>query len=144
MAQQSHSVETLRWMTGCWRQVTVAPSKRVIDEQWMAPLGKTMLGMGRTVRGDTLLVEFEHLQILERGAALIYHAEPSGQTPADFTATFASDTSVTFENPKHDFPQRITYRHAGADALTARVAGTMNGKERAIEFSYHRVSCEKD
>lgn len=140
-AQQRGGIESLRWMTGCWRQVVASPVKRVVDEQWMEPLGKTMLGMGRTVRNDTLLVEFEHLQILERGAVLVYHAEPSGQTPADFTATFASDTSITFENPKHDFPQRITYRRVGNDSLVARVDGKLNGKERASDFGYRRISC---
>lgn len=140
-AQQRAGVESLRWMSGCWRQVVTSPTKRVVDEQWMEPLGKSMLGMGRTVRNDTLLVEFEHLQILERGGALVYHAEPSGQTPADFTATLRSDSSVTFENPQHDFPQRITYRRLGRDSLSARVDGKMNGKERASEFVYRRVSC---
>jgi hypothetical protein len=62
----------------------------------MSPRGGQMLGMGRTVRGDTIVAEFEHLQILERNGRAVYHAEPSGQKPSDFTATSVSDTLVVF------------------------------------------------
>ena len=47
---------------------------------------------------------------------------------------------MVFENPKHDFPQRIRYRLKG-DTLHARIEGTINGKERAIDFPYQRASC---
>jgi hypothetical protein len=59
-------VDRLAWIAGCWRQSASNGTKRVIDEQWMAPRGRTMLGMSRTVRDDSVLVEFEQLQILER------------------------------------------------------------------------------
>jgi uncharacterized protein DUF6265 len=132
-------VQQLSWITGCWRQST-GGGTRVIDEQWMSPRGGTMLGMSRTVRGDSLL-EFEHLQILERSGRLVYHAEPSGQPPADFVASTVSDTLVVFENPEHDFPQRIIYRRRGTDTLVARIEGPRNGQTRGIDFPYMRVSC---
>jgi hypothetical protein len=47
---------------------------------------------------------------------------------------------VVFENPAHDFPQRIRYRASGA-ALQARIEGTMNGKTRGIDFPYTRTNC---
>jgi hypothetical protein len=132
-------VRQLSWISGCWRQ-SGGGGSRVIDEQWMSPLGRTMLGMSRTVRGDSLL-EFEHLQILERSGRLVYHAEPSGQPPADFIASTMSDTLVVFENPEHDFPQRIIYRRRGADTLVARIEGTRNVQTRGIDFPYARVGC---
>ena len=136
--QRSARVGQLSWIAGCWRQS--GGGSRVIDEQWMSHRGGTMLGMSRTVRGDSLL-EFEHLQILERSGRLVYHAEPSGQPPADFVASAVSDTLVIFENPEHDFPQRIIYRRRGTDSLVARIEGTRNGQTRGIDFPYTRVSC---
>lgn len=107
----------------------------------MSPRGGTMLGMSRTVRGDSL-IEFEHLQILDRSGHLTYHAEPSGQPPADFVASTVTDTLVVFENPEHDFPQRIIYRRRGTDTLVARIEGTRNGQTRGIDFPYTRMTCE--
>ncbi len=132
------TVHRLSWLSGCWQHTRPG---RVVDEQWMTPRGGQMLGMSRTVRGDTIVSEFEHLQILERNGRAIYHAEPSGQKPTDFEAQSVSDTLVVFANPAHDFPQRVIYRRRGADSLIARVEGTMNGQQRGIDFPYARVAC---
>ena len=136
---QGSPVHQLSWIAGCWRQSNSA-SDRTIDEQWMAPMGRTMLGMARTVRSDST-VEFEHLRILERGGHAIFHAEPSGQPPADFEARAVSDSLVTFENPAHDFPQRVIYRRNGRDSLIARIEGTRNGRVRGVDFRYARAAC---
>ena len=135
----SAPAQPLSWIAGCWRQ-TSGNGSRVVDEQWMSLRGGVMLGMSRTVRGDSLL-ELEFLQILERSGRLVYHAQPSGQRPADFEATVVSDTLAVFENPEHDFPQRIIYRRHGTDSLVARIEGKRNGQTRGIDFPYARVSC---
>src|SRR5262249_59461919 len=76
-------VDRLAWLAGCWEEVT--SNRSIVEEQWMAPRGGQMLGMGRTVRGDSV-IEFEHLRIFAHGGKAVYHAEPSEQPPADFTA----------------------------------------------------------
>lgn len=136
---QATPVQQLSWIAGCWRQSNPA-SGRTVDEQWMAPGGRMMLGMARTVRGDSV-IEYEHLQILERGGRAVFHAEPSGQAPADFEARTVSDSAVTFENPAHDFPQRVIYRLRGRDSLIARIEGTRNGRVRGVDFPYRRAAC---
>jgi len=139
VAQQSDVVARLHWIAGCWQQQT--PSRhRSIDEQWMMPRAGTMFGMSRTIRNDSL-VEFEHLQIFERNGRAVYHAEPSGKTPADFEAPVVSDTLVVFENFAHDFPQRIIYRRLGPDSLVARIEGRRGGELRGVDFPYARVTC---
>jgi hypothetical protein len=137
----SDPVAALAWMAGCWRQAPRGVKQIVVDEQWMPPLGGTMLGMSRTVSADSILVELEHLQILVRNGAIVYHAEPSGQRPADFTAVSVSDSLVTFSNPAHEYPQRIIYMRRGADSLLARVEGRVGGRERGTTFSYARTTC---
>lgn len=132
--------QQLGWIAGCWRQTT---GNRVVEEQWMAPRGGMMLGMSRTVRADAVLVEFEQLRITDRGTSAVYHAEPSGQPPADFVATAVSDSLVTFSNPEHDFPQRIIYRRRGTDSLVARIEGTRGGVMRGVDFPYARVACPR-
>jgi uncharacterized protein DUF6265 len=130
-------ISNLAWLTGCWER---RAGSRLVEEQWMAPRGGTMLGMSRTVRGDTL-VEFEQVRIYERGGSLVYAANPSGQEPAEFVSTSITDSMVVFENPAHDFPQRIVYRRAGADSLAASVEGAFQGKPRTVRFPYTRTEC---
>lgn len=99
-----------------------------------------MLGMGRTVRGDST-VEWEHLRIAAERDTLVYHAMPSGQPPSSFRAISLSGDAVTFEDKAHDFPQRVIYRRATPDSLHARIEGTMRGQARGVDFRYARVAC---
>jgi len=135
---QQMTVDRVAWLQGCWRSTR---GETTIEEQWMAPRGGAMLGMGRTVRGSKL-VEYELVLIKEQEGRLTYEAHPSGQPSATFTAATTSDTSVVFENPQHDFPQRVGYRRSGADGLDAWIEGQANGKSRRVDFSYQRVRCE--
>lgn len=130
-------IDRAAFMQGCWERRATG---RVIEEQWMKPRGGSMLGMSRTVRGDSL-IEYEFLRLFERGEILVYAAQPSGQPPAEFTAVASEEGTLIFEEPAHDFPQRISYRAAG-DSLFARIEGQLNGRERSIDFRYARVACE--
>jgi hypothetical protein len=133
------AVQQLSWMAGCWARRTASGS--VVEEQWMTPRAGFALGVSRTVRGDSMVVEFEQLRLFQKAGHAVYHAEPSGQTPTDFEAKATSDTMVVFENTAHDFPQRVIYRKRGADSLLARIEGMMNGQARGVDFPYARARC---
>jgi len=113
---------------------------RLVEEQWMAPRGNTMLGMGRTVSGDRL-IEYEVIVIRQEGDRFAYDAHPSGQAPAVFLSRNVTVTSIVFENPEHDFPQRIGYERSGDEGLLAWIEGPREGKTRRIEFPYRRAAC---
>ena len=135
---QQVSVDRVAWLQGCWRSTR---GEATIEEQWMAPRGGTMVGMGRTVRGSKTL-EYEMVLIKEQDGRLAYEAHPSGQPSATFIATTASDATVVFENPEHDFPQRVGYKRNGANALDAWIEGQAKGQSRRVDFSYQRARCE--
>jgi hypothetical protein len=149
--------ERLAWMTGCWAYRDARG--RYVEEQWSVPRAGVMFGYSRTTRsragapGDTLLL-YETTRIYDApDGALVFAASPSGQRPDEFRwrgDAAGLDSAVTFENPGHDFPQRVSYRRtAGAsrsssaqgDSLVARVEGTRNGAVRGIDFPYARTNC---
>ena len=133
----AQQIQRLSWLVGCWEAVS---SERTVEEHWMAPRGGSMVGVGRTVRGQTL-VEFELVVIREQGDRLAYEAHPSGQPSAVFLSRELTDSTVVFENLEHDFPQRIGYQRKGPDALLAWIEGSRQGKFRRIEFPYRRAAC---
>jgi len=112
----------------------------VVEEQWMAPRGRSMLGVSRTVRRDTL-VEYELVLLRAQTGRLLYEARPSGQPGATFVARDASDSLVIFANPAHDFPQRVGYRRVGAESLAAWIEGVRDGQTRRVDFPYRRAPC---
>jgi hypothetical protein len=132
-------IERLAWLQGCWE---LASAGHTVEEQWMAPRGGSMVGVGRTTRGDAL-IDYEFVVIRERGEQLVYIAHPSGQPASEFLASTVSEDSVVFENAEHDFPQRIGYRRQGA-ALEAWIEGAKAGQNRRIEFPYRRAACPGD
>lgn len=129
-------VERVAWLQGCW---SLTAGGRTVEEQWMSPRGGVMLGTGRTVKGGRLL-DYEFVVIRERGDALVYEAHPSGQPSAEFVSTHVGDGTVLFENPQHDFPQRVGYRRTPS-GLDAWIEGAAGGKSRRIEFPYERTAC---
>ena len=135
----AEGIQRLAWLQGCWEAVSADGR---VEEQWMAPRGGSMVGSGRTVRGEKL-VEYELVVIREDGDALVYQAHPSGQPSAEFRSTSVSDGRVVFENPGHDFPQRIGYERQGA-SLQAWVEGSKDGRTRRIDFPYRRTICAGD
>jgi len=46
--------------------------------------------------------------------------------------------SVVFENPEHDFPQRILYRLDGG-MLHARIEGVVDGEPLSSEWTWSRA-----
>ena len=136
-ATQKATTADLGFMAGCWR---LSANGRTIEEHWLAPAGGSLMGVSRTVaNGKT--VEYEFLQIRDLPEGLTYIAKPSGQAEAQFKVASKTADEIVFENPAHDFPQRIRYKKVGADRLEARVEGTMNGKSRGMDFPFARVDC---
>jgi hypothetical protein len=99
-----------------------------------------MLGMSRTIVGGKA-TEFEFLQIRQQGTDIFYVAKPSGQAEALFKLIQHSKQEAVFENPTHDFPQRIIYRLQPDGLMTARIEGKKNGSERGTDFPMKRVPC---
>lgn len=137
---QARGIRRLAWLQGCWESDS---TDRAIEEHWMAPRGNAMVGVSRTVRGEAL-TEYELVIIREQGEQLAYEAHPSGQPAAVFWSRSISDSTVLFENPQHDFPQRIGYERTGPAALLAWIEGNHQGRVRRIDFSYRRAPCPGD
>jgi hypothetical protein len=135
--QASPDLDKLAWLAGCWTSTDAA---RQVDEQWMKPLGGTMMGMSRTVVGGKT-VDSEAVVIRQTGSAVDYVAKPARQSEASFRMVSLTATEVRFENLQHDFPQRIIYRLNPDGSLHARVEGTRDGKVRGIDFPMMRGSC---
>lgn len=137
-AQDGASLEDLAWLAGCWASVGGETGSM---EQWMPPAGGIMLGMSRTVR-NSQTVAYEYMQIRQSGDGRIhYTAMPSGQPAASFALLGMGESEVVFENPEHDFPQRIIYRLKPGGRLEASIEGKLNGQARTVAFPMQSMPC---
>lgn len=131
-------IDRLAWLSGCWAAQNAEEGS---IEYWSSPAGGVMLGASKTVKdGKTVAHEFIQIRALDSGK-LAYVAKPSGQAEATFTLASVSDREFVFENPQHDFPQRISYRLVRPGELLARIEGTHSGKQRTIDYPMRKVTC---
>lgn len=138
-ASQKSEIDRLEWISGCW---ALDDGKERTEEIWMKPAGQSMIGMSRTVKGGKTVFT-EHIQIREANGAIAYIvALGMGAKPTVFRLLRSSDNEVVFENPEHDFPQRIIYRRESADALFARIEGQEKGVNKAMDFRYKKSKCD--
>ncbi len=134
------AVQSLAFIAGCW-EINAPARKRLVSEQWMIPVGDAMLGMSRTLR-DGKLSGFEYMRIVQNDTGVHYFAKPSGnKDETAFKLIKWSANEAIFENPSHDFPQRIIYRLNSPDSLLARIEGAMNGKVTGMDFPMTRAKC---
>jgi hypothetical protein len=97
-----------------------------------------MLGVNRTVLAGRKNA-FEFMRIEDRAGRPVFFASPEGRPPVEFKAIESSATRLVFENPAHDYPQRIIYWRDGPDVLMARIEGKVGGKERSQQWRFVRV-----
>jgi Domain of unknown function (DUF6265) len=138
---QTDPLASVAWLAGCW---TEQGRDAGSGEHWTTPAGGLMLGMARTLKSGRV-VDFEFMQI-RAGAdgKLTYIAQPQGRPPTEFKLLRQPEPKqpeAVFENPSHGFPQRVIYRLAAPDRLSARIEGTLNGKDLGVDFTLQRGSC---
>jgi hypothetical protein len=135
VASQSPTLASLSWLNACWERTT--RTGRGI-EQWSPAASGELIGRARLI-SETQDRETERLRIFRRGDTLFYEAHPVDQALTLFPLRSYSRDSLVFENPAHDFPQRIVYHRVGADSLIA-VVGAITGTARPLRFAFKRAA----
>lgn len=100
------------WMAGCWIEQKDAAWT---EECWTSAKGDVMIGSGRSGRGDRV-TSWETMQILRESASLAFYGAPRALNRTRFAQRPGGrpgGQGVTFVNPGHDFPQRISYWREG-------------------------------
>ena len=127
------SLDQLNWLSGYW---TAEIDGIKMEEFWLPVSNKSMIGIHRD-SFQSGKVFFEYLRIEQKGDSIVYFASPKGRTPTEFKLTYLNKNKVVFENPNHDFPQRIIYS-LKTDTLIARIEGEVKGDFKFSEWRWIR------
>lgn len=136
-ASKTAQLKQLEWLSGSWGS---SDSTSVSTETWAKKNDSTFSGHSFTIAGsDTVFNEWISLE--ERAGKLNYVVtvkNQNGELPVAFAMTSMDEKSVVFENPMHDFPQRIAYTRVNADSLYAEISATQEGKTIAVPYPMKR------
>lgn len=126
----------LAWLAGAW--VGTRSSGSSIEERWSPPNGGAMLAVSRSVNTKGRMSAFEYLRIVERDGGLVYIAQPGGARATEFVltelGTEIGPRRAVFENPRHDYPNRIVYELSPEGRLSATIGQLKGGTPNRIEF----------
>lgn len=127
-------LSAISFMSGCW--TGPSPSGATIEEHYTAPSENLLIGMTRYVRNGRV-VDFEFTTVERTDSTFVMTPRPKGVKSDSFPLKEVSDGRATWENPKHDFPQRIIYRRGPDGSLLARIEGTTPKGARHVEWTMH-------
>ena len=126
-------IDDIAWLSGAWVGTRGSSGKTSIEERWSPPRGGSIFAVSRTVTSGSLRA-FEYLRIVERDSGLVYVAQPNGGTPTEFVLTELTENRAVFDNPRHDYPKRITYSLTENNELKVSIGFTKGGSPRRFEF----------
>lgn len=125
-------VVDLAWLSGSW---VSREGDRWTEEWWTPPRGGIMIGAGFSGRGESAS-SFEHMRIMAgEDGRVAFFGMPGGAPAVRFPMVSGGPGEAVFENPAHDYPQRIRYRLEG-ETLVATVS-LIDGT-KAESWTYRR------
>ena len=132
-------LEDLSWIIGKWKRES---RRGEVYETWQRL-------SDRTVEGDSWIVSsddgkkhpLESLLLVEMAGDVFYIPKVAeNEYPVPFRLTSMEPGRVVFENPTHDFPQKIIYQRTGDNALKVTIEGPGDGAEsRQVDFDFLRA-----
>ena len=135
------TIQGLKWLEGAWVGSRGTGGAISMEERWTPAKGGAMLGVSRTVSRDKMSA-FEFLRIYERDGGLVYAAQPNGTPATEFILTELADGKAVFDNPRHDYPKRITYELGPDGGLRATIGFMRGGTPRNFDYRKEETAGE--
>lgn len=137
-SNEKDKIKTSDWLLGKWENKV---DQGILTENWKRLNDSTFQAESFFIKEkDTL--HFEAITLQQKGEELFYTATVKGQNedkPVTFNMTSATDKKLVFENPKHDYPQKITYSLIKKDSLVAEISGIQQGKPSSEKFGMKKT-----
>lgn len=129
LIKEYEELNKANWLIGDWEK---KDSLGTLKEIWKTLDDSTYIGESYYIKSNNDTVHKEIIQLMQDGEFLLYSATVKGENndqPITFQMTEAKDSLLVFENPKHDYPQKIRYNLNEDNSIIATVSGKQNGKE---------------
>lgn len=138
-SETCHDLASLDWLLGNWRAIQ---DKAIVLESWQKVSPYSFEGEGITTfaKSDKAASK-ETLRLVEMSGEVFYMAKiKSNPLPVAFRMTTCSADQAIFENPNHDFPQRLDYQRQGSNRIKVAVTDLTGG---GFDVSFTRVSVKE-
>jgi hypothetical protein len=131
-------LKKFEWLLGSWSNIS---EKGIATETWRKENDSLFSGEGFFVAGNDT-VSSETISLEYNSGQINYIPTVSDQNDrmrVKFKLTSSSDNKWVFENPVHDFPQKIIYIKIEDDSLLAEISGLIDGNMESVSFPMKKL-----
>jgi len=129
-------LEQAHWLLGNWENFS---DDGTATESWKKENDSTYTAESFIIaEEDTVFYENVTLQLRKDTLTYVVSTRDQNEAPVSFRLIYNDDSALVFENPKHDFPTKITYNKIGTDSIYAEISGIINGSERKEGFPFKK------
>jgi len=134
-SQCHKNLDELSWIVDNW----INSSGSIVSHEHWIKVNDTLFEGGSETIKDGDAVFTEKLKIIVKDEDIFYVADVEhNPAPVYFKLIVSESNKAVFENPGHDFPQKITYEVNGGD-LHAYIEGPgKEGKWQQVDFYFTR------
>jgi len=132
-SDKNDKIKSAVWLIGTWENNS---DQGNLSETWKKENDSTFSGQAYFIKTDDTL-HHESIVMKQTGEDLLYIPTVQGQNngkPVTFKLTQATAKQLVFENPQHDYPQKIIYQQITKDSLVAKISGIQQGKPSSEEY----------
>ena len=137
-SNKNDKINASQWLLGKWQSKS---TDGYLQETWKKVNDSTFQATSYYIKEEDTL-HFETITLQQKGEELTYSAAVKGQNddkPVAFKLTTATEKQLVFENPKHDYPQKISYTQTTPNNLVAKISGIQQAKPTSEQFSMKKI-----
>lgn len=138
-ANELEKMKAANWILGNWENKSVDGN---LSETWKKVNDSTFEAQSYFIKEkDTL--HFESIILQQKGEELTYSTMVKGQNEEKavaFKLTTTTEKQLVFENPKHDYPQKIIYSEINPDSIVVKISGIQQGKPSSEQYSMKKIN----
>jgi len=134
------TLHSAQWLLGNWQNKT---PEGLSTENWEQLNDSVYRGESYFVTHKNETTFAETMMLENTKGKMTYTVTTKNQNnelPVRFYLTKSSEAQLVFENPKHDFPTKITYTLVKPDSIVAVISGTSNGKAEQVTFPMKKIN----
>jgi hypothetical protein len=138
-SNKNDKIKASQWLLGKWQSKS---PDGYLQETWKKVNDSTFQATSYYIKEEEDTLHFETITLQQKGEELTYSAAVKGQNddkPVAFKLTTATEKQLVFENPKHDYPQKISYTQTTPNNLVAKISGIQQAKPTSEQFSMIKI-----